>query len=93
MTLHSLKLENFMKVINPLHQWHFRTADKNKTPVLNDLRVYQDCASLKVMTEPETLTTLSDDELRPPSRLLVKFTPRKTHHFGPCYDTSLSNPL
>jgi hypothetical protein len=50
-TLHSLKLENVMNEIIPLHQWHFRTADENKTPVLNDLRDYQDRASLKAMTE------------------------------------------
>jgi hypothetical protein len=50
-TLHSLKLENVMNEIVPLHQWHFRTANENKTPILNDLIDYQDRASLKVMTE------------------------------------------
>jgi hypothetical protein len=50
-TLHSLKLEDIMNEIIPLHQWHFRTAgDENKTSVLNDLRDYQDRACLKAMT-------------------------------------------
>jgi hypothetical protein len=51
MTLHSLKLENIMNKIIPLHQWHIRIADENKILVLNNLRDYQDCASLKAMTE------------------------------------------
>jgi hypothetical protein len=50
-TLNSLKLKNIMNEIIPLHHWHCRTADENKTPVLNDLTDYQDRASLKAMTE------------------------------------------
>jgi hypothetical protein len=31
-TMHSLKLENVINEIIPLHLWNFRTADENKNP-------------------------------------------------------------
>ena len=48
--MHSLKLENIMNEIIPLHHWHFRTANEHVTPVLNDLIDYQHRACLAAMT-------------------------------------------
>jgi hypothetical protein len=48
--MHSLKLDNIMNEIIPLHQWHFSTADEHITPVLNDLLDYQRRACLAAMT-------------------------------------------
>ena len=45
-TMHSIKLENVINEVIPLHQWHFRTSTEHKTPVLNDLIDYQHCACL-----------------------------------------------
>jgi hypothetical protein len=47
---HSLVLENIMNEITPLHQWHFRTADDTRTPVLSDLIYHQHQAALAAMT-------------------------------------------
>jgi hypothetical protein len=79
-----------MNEIIPLHQWDFRTPDENKTPVLNDLRDYQDRASLKVMTETRDT---NNNEQRWTSIALSfasKIHPQKIHHFGPLHVVPLS---
>jgi hypothetical protein len=82
-TLHSLKLENVMNEIIPLHQWHFLTDDENKTPVLNDLRDYQDRASLKTMTETRDTNNTEQRWSSTALSFASKIHPRKIHHFGP----------